>query len=39
MFRACPNVLLPGYRRPLIRAADYLALLDQSTFREEGVWP
>jgi hypothetical protein len=39
IFRACPNILLPGYSRPLIRAEDYLALLDRSTFREDRVWP
>ena len=32
VFRAVPVVVLPGYTRPLIRAADYLALLEQSTF-------
>lgn len=31
VFRACPVVALPGYSRPLIRVADYLALLDDST--------
>jgi hypothetical protein len=32
VFRACPVVALPGYSRPLIRVADYLALLERSTF-------
>jgi hypothetical protein len=29
---ACPIVALPGYSRPLIRVADYQALLASSTF-------
>jgi hypothetical protein len=32
VFRECPQILLPGYRRPLIRVGDYLALLDGSTY-------
>jgi hypothetical protein len=32
IFRACPIVSLPDYSRPLIRVADYLALLEQHTF-------
>ena len=31
-FRACPTVFLPGYARPMIRAADYLELLETSTY-------
>lgn len=31
VFRACPVVALPGYRRPLIRVRDYLELLESST--------
>jgi hypothetical protein len=31
VFRECPIVVLPGYARPMVRAADYLALLDGST--------
>ena len=38
-FRACPVVVLPGYSRPLIRVADYLALLEASTFRGDRVRP
>lgn len=30
-------VTLPGYRRPLIRVRDYLALLERSTFTDEAV--
>jgi hypothetical protein len=36
VFRACPVVALPGYSRPLIRAADYLALLERSTYEGRG---
>jgi hypothetical protein len=31
VFRAVPVVVLPAYSRPVIRVADYLALLDEST--------
>jgi hypothetical protein len=32
VFRALPIVALPGYRRPLVRVRDYLALLEASTY-------
>jgi hypothetical protein len=32
IFRACPVVALPGYSRPLVRVADYLALLEECAF-------
>jgi len=32
VFRACPVVVLPGYRLPVIVVRDYLALLKRSTF-------
>ena len=32
VFRSLPIVALPGYSRPVIRARDYLALLDESTY-------
>jgi hypothetical protein len=32
VFRQLPNVILPGYSRPLIRVADYLALIEASTY-------
>jgi hypothetical protein len=32
VFRECPVVQLPGYSRPLVRVADYLALLDGHTY-------
>jgi hypothetical protein len=31
VFRALPVVALPGYSRPLVRAGDYLRLLDEAT--------
>jgi hypothetical protein len=37
VFRACDIVVLPGYSRPLIRVADYLALLDESTYSRTRV--
>lgn len=39
VFRACPVVALPGYSRPLIRVADYLALLQQHTYHGDRVRP
>ena len=32
VFRELDVVFLPGYSRPLIRASDYLALLDRSSY-------
>lgn len=37
VFRALPVVVLPGYSRPLVRAADYLVLVEASTFRGDRV--
>lgn len=37
VFRALPVVALPGYSRPLVRVADYLALLEASTYRGDRV--
>lgn len=39
VFRACPVVVLPGYRRPLVRVADYLRLMERSTHTGERVRP
>jgi hypothetical protein len=39
VFRACPIVAFPGYARPLIRVADYLQLVDASTYRGDRVRP
>ena len=37
VFRTSPVVALPGYSRPLIRVADYLALLEQHTYHSDRV--
>lgn len=37
VFRQLPVVALPGYSRPLIRASDYRALLERSTYRGDRV--
>jgi hypothetical protein len=39
VFRELPVVVLPGYKRPLIRAADYQALLDRCTYADDRVRP
>ena len=39
VFRACPIVYLPEYSRPLIRAEDYLELVEASTYRGDRVGP
>ena len=39
IFRSLPVVALPGYSRPLIRADQYLALIDQHTYRDDRVRP
>jgi hypothetical protein len=39
IFRACPVVSLPGYRRPLIKVADYISLIEQCTYRGDRVRP
>jgi hypothetical protein len=39
VFRELPVVALPGYSRPLIRAEDYLAHLEQHTYRGDRVRP
>ena len=36
IFRALPVIVLPGYRRPLVRVRDYLVLLERSTY--DGDW-
>ena len=33
VFRSCPVVSLPGYRRGLVRVKDYLAFIDERTAR------
>lgn len=37
VFRALDVIVLPGYRRPLIRASDYLELLERSTYSGDRV--
>jgi hypothetical protein len=37
VFRVLPVVVLPGYRRPLIRVRDYLELLARSTYEGDRV--
>ena len=39
VFRALPVVTLPGYSRPMIRAEEYLRLVDEFTFRDDRVRP
>lgn len=39
VFRELDVVLLPGYSRPLIRAADYVALLERCRYGNEQVHP
>lgn len=37
VFRSVPNVYLPGYAKPMIRAAEFAALIDESTYRGDRV--
>jgi hypothetical protein len=39
VFRAVPVIVLPGYSRPMIKVGDYLALIEQSTYRGDRVRP
>ncbi len=39
IFRALPVVALPGYSRPMVRVADYIALVEESTFHNDRVRP
>jgi len=39
VFRACPVVVLPGYSRPLVYAADYRALLERATYHGDRIRP
>ena len=39
VFRELPVVALPGYSRPLVRAEDYLALIERSTYAGDRVRP
>jgi hypothetical protein len=35
LWRACPVVVLPGYKRPMIRVEDYLAYIEEHTYRDD----
>ncbi len=39
VFRALPVVALPGYSRPMVRAQDYIELVQRNTFRDDRVRP
>ncbi len=39
VFRALPVVALPGYSRPMIRADEFLELVEQYTYRDDRVRP
>ena len=39
VFRALDVVILPGYRRPMIRVEDYLKLVEDCTFGDDVVHP
>jgi hypothetical protein len=39
VYRSCPTVIFPGYRRPMVRVEDYLAFVETSTYRGDRVWP
>lgn len=37
VFRACEVIVFPGSSRPMIRRADFLALVDTSTYTKDRV--
>jgi hypothetical protein len=39
VFRSLPVVALPGYSRPMIRAEQFLELVDQHTYGDDRVRP
>ncbi len=39
VFRTLPVVALPGYSRPMIRAREYLELVEEHTYRDDRVRP
>jgi hypothetical protein len=39
ILRNCPTVCLPGYRRPLLRVADFHAFLAEHTYNGDRVRP
>jgi hypothetical protein len=39
VFRHCPVVALPGLRKSFVRVADYVRLVESSTYRGDRVRP
>jgi hypothetical protein len=39
VFRRLPVVALPGYSRPMVRAEEFLELVEQCTYRDDRVRP
>jgi len=39
VFRTLPVVALPGYSRPMIRAREFLELVEEHTYRDDRVRP
>ncbi|CAB4684033.1 unannotated protein [freshwater metagenome] len=39
MFRTLPVVFLPGYSTGMVKASDYVALLEKQTFSKDRVRP
>jgi hypothetical protein len=37
VFRALPVIALPGCSRPMVRAADYVDLVERNTYRDDRV--
>ncbi len=37
VFRLLPVCVIPGYARPMIKASDYLALIERQTFEGDRV--
>jgi hypothetical protein len=43
IFKACAKrdgvIILPGYSRPMVRVETYRAVLSESTYGSDRVWP
>lgn len=39
VFRALDVLVLPGYSGPMVRATDYLELVERATYRDDRVRP
>src|SRR4051812_25094203 len=37
IFRELPVIVIPGYSRPMVRASDYVDLLERATYNEDKV--